>query len=1710
MNKSFIKRPVCFLLALVMLLGIMPAAGFAAEETTGFAGKTLSILGDSISTYKDWSNGAAAQTTNSTIASGAIYYPRTGFSVTAGDTWWHQAAEELGMELLVNNSWSGSCLLNTRSGAPGAYRDRCVQLHDDTGDNAGQKPDIIAIFLGTNDYYTYSGTLGSYEAINFDALISESGEGFTYAEPATSTEAYAIILHKIAIAYPDAEVYCFTMLPRLNSTSQPTAFNDDICQLAAHFGANIVDLYNCGISPETDAFNMMMGDSLHPDCSGMDAITNAFVSALLKNSGAQTHDVSFELTDTVALEGTARTVLSGGELTVTLSPLDASRPLEVSVVMGGEDITESCYANGSITIPAVTDDVYITAEPGVREPLSFRWETRGDALVSIDTNGNTANELTQTHGTISGTNYSKARFTMSQGISLRHDLPWRVEWKSSGTWTDSTDGALLFSQFSSSSAANGCYFYRRHKNDFFALGTCTGGQYHNYGVSFAGTGIDTTAEHTFRLENRIRDDGSNMVYLFVDNVEVGPLNHHWVGGTDKKETVDWVSGKDFSFSYMGTTPHTIGGCSIEYIQVWENYHTHTYENGTCTGCGAAHPKLEVFENKVIAVLGDSISTFAGYIPVADGFNLEHLARYPQDDLVTEVQETWWMQVINGLGAKLGINDSWRGATCSGAAPVTSGTTGENAAMSNLTRIENLSSNGTPDVILFYGGTNDLAHVSKVGTFDPNTAPTSVDLTTKKWDNLADGYVNTLLRLKHFYPEAQILCLLPTYTASYYSDEKLAQGNAVLAAICQHYGVPYVDLRDCGITAADLPDGIHPGEHGMDLISAAVIEALLEDCRLEPGEHTVHPVTHTLSGAVSSKTHIKGISHGKPFTAAITGKNLTVTVTMDGVDITDTCYADGIISIGSVTGELHITASGDVKGEHEDHLTVLPETICSSSNLWNLLERSREYYTATGWGVHSSGKVFSVTIPVTPGQRIYATSFGAAGSNGSNMNGIRVTWFGPEKMLNSVGADKVYAEFAEHGYLTVPEGAVAVCIPMWTPDDSNALYLLGLDHIYENGACTGCGAAQPGVVILTQPVSDDAAIGEKATIFVEAQGEGLRYQWYYRDAGDTAFTKSTVRKSTYTLTVKASNAARELYCVITDSKGNQAVTDTVKLLKPLAQELKILRQPESASAAIGETATVSMEVQGVGLSYQWYYRDLPGGSLTKSTITSKNYSLTVKPINVNRELYCVITDSLGNQVRTETVKLVLPLEETLELVKQPVSSHAAIGETASVSVEARGEGLRYQWYFRNTPDGALSKSSITGSTYCVTVSKSNAQRVVYCVITDGHGNQVTTDTVALRTDEVLPVYYTSLADALAKTNGRTSPEGAVALVNEATITLLQDTALTAPLSVTGDISLELNGFAVSAELFPMFCVESGTCTIRNGSISLSSDGTGTEKAPAVAITVASGATLEMENTVVTVLDAANGTVNGILTESGSMLTLTGTDVTVTTGKSLGNIGVYANGEAVLRDCSVIAEADYTGASGKYTSYSKGIVAKASLELYDCYVWGAHCGFTAYDRVYVNGGTYEGYGHGAFYLCGSGVTSYLCNAAFNWAKMRKGTTADSVAGTNNSACYIGGGSNATAYFDNCSFKGNNSASKSYGLVLRSSGGEANNTAFVSNSTFKSYNKYAYRIGSTDKDTNIRVYSGVGNTFSGRTFNYTSRGISTEESYAQIIADNTFYAR
>ena len=325
------------------------------------------------------------------------------------------------------------------------------------------------------------------------------------------------------------------------------------------------------------------------------AISNAFISSLIKNSSyaaeKKHYDVTFELDNVIAMEGTLRTVIEGDSFFTNLSKKISSRNLNVTVYMGKNDITSECYNNGVISISAVTDNVIVKASlkevEENRVPANFYWKISndGNSLVNVTNSFFKENSLTLTNGSITDGKFSKVKMTLSEKIILKHYSPWFIEWKSEGTWTDTTDGALLFAGAANSTIADTPYLYRRHNSDFIAFGISSGGRYYNYGVSLKANGIDGTKEHIYRLENRISSDGSNMVYLLVDGDEIAPMTHHWIGGTDQNKNVDWLNGRDLTFTHMGTSPHTIGNCYIDYIQVSEDGHEHIYENGTCTSCG---------------------------------------------------------------------------------------------------------------------------------------------------------------------------------------------------------------------------------------------------------------------------------------------------------------------------------------------------------------------------------------------------------------------------------------------------------------------------------------------------------------------------------------------------------------------------------------------------------------------------------------------------------------------------------------------------------------------------------------------------------------------------------------------------------------------------------------------------------------------------------------------------------------------------------------------------------------------------------------------------------------------------------------------------------------------------------------------------------------------------------------------------------------------
>ena len=202
---------------------------------------------------------------------------------------------------------------------------------------------------------------------------------------------------------------------------------------------------------------------------------------------------------------------------------------------------------------------------GASQSGVYRWETQSGSLRSVTTDGAAHNGAAMSQGSISGTAYTGGRFSLHEGIVLKHSEPWIVEWKGSGNWTD---GALLLSAHNKSKYEGNRYLFRRKNSTLIALGEYSDGTFYNYGLDLASYGIDGTANHVYRMTNKLSSDGSNMVYLSVDGRQLGPMNNYYLAGTAQGTTSNWLNGKDFTFSYFGTDQHPVDDCTLEYIQVW--------------------------------------------------------------------------------------------------------------------------------------------------------------------------------------------------------------------------------------------------------------------------------------------------------------------------------------------------------------------------------------------------------------------------------------------------------------------------------------------------------------------------------------------------------------------------------------------------------------------------------------------------------------------------------------------------------------------------------------------------------------------------------------------------------------------------------------------------------------------------------------------------------------------------------------------------------------------------------------------------------------------------------------------------------------------------------------------------------------------------------------------------------------------------------------
>ena len=212
------------------------------------------------------------------------------------------------------------------------------------------------------------------------------------------------------------------------------------------------------------------------------------------------------------------------------------------------------------------------------------------------------------------------------------------------------------------------------------------------------------------------------------------------------------------------------------------------------------------DNLVVSILGDSITTFySADSPVNSYYHGENQFYYPTySSTVKTVDLTWWYKLINNNNMKLGINNSWSGSCAYG--------TSSSAGMTDG-RINTITENGDPDIVIIYLGTNDCAGGFELANFS-NAIQTMISKIRKITD--AEIFITTLG--------------YSNYTGNKYKEENRLAYNAELRKLASELNCGLVPLDEY-ITSTSysfyLGDFLHYNAKGAELLSLIYEKSIKE-------------------------------------------------------------------------------------------------------------------------------------------------------------------------------------------------------------------------------------------------------------------------------------------------------------------------------------------------------------------------------------------------------------------------------------------------------------------------------------------------------------------------------------------------------------------------------------------------------------------------------------------------------------------------------------------------------------------------------------------------------------------------------------------------------------------------------------------------------------------------------------------------------------------
>lgn len=224
-------------------------------------------------------------------------------------------------------------------------------------------------------------------------------------------------------------------------------------------------------------------------------------------------------------------------------------------------------------------------------------------------------------------------------------------------------------------------------------------------------------------------------------------------------------------------------------------------------------KTKPYAGKLFSVIGDSISTFEGYI--TPGNSVFYNAERQRSLDVPTVDHTWWKRTIDELGGLLNTNDSWSGSRVSG--------DGQGLAFLRTNRID-----ANTDVCMIMIGINDLSGNVPLGNIGEVGA-------SHNRAEITGAYQEAIEKMQAYYPNMEIVLIsnLNRWISGNVNTNasgltpNLLQNR--IAEIAKLYGLKFVSMNEIGHNKFShlslAPDNTHPNKLGMERMAKKIVAEL---------------------------------------------------------------------------------------------------------------------------------------------------------------------------------------------------------------------------------------------------------------------------------------------------------------------------------------------------------------------------------------------------------------------------------------------------------------------------------------------------------------------------------------------------------------------------------------------------------------------------------------------------------------------------------------------------------------------------------------------------------------------------------------------------------------------------------------------------------------------------------------------------------------------